>query len=145
MIKKAFSLFLILLLFAGCTDDKDTKVKICPQCNMQLSTSPIHTCTIKYKGDILYFDDPGCMLLWLKKQKIDTSLVEIKIYATDSNSWIDATKAYYAIDRQTPMKYGFMAHKHKKDGFINFEEMRLRMLRGEHMANPKIRKKLLGY
>ncbi len=45
---------------------------------------------------------------------------------------------------ETPMHYGFGAYENLKEGMIDFNEMRLRMLRGENMSDPKIRKKLLG-
>jgi hypothetical protein len=43
------------------------------------------------------------------------------------------------------MHYGFSAYEKKKENLISFDEMQIRMLRGEHMANPKIRKHILGY
>jgi len=42
------------------------------------------------------------------------------------------------------MHYGFGAREKKCKECINFDEMRIRMLRGENLTNPKIRKKLLG-
>jgi len=42
------------------------------------------------------------------------------------------------------MLYGFGAYSTLKDGLIDFETMRLKMLRGENMSDPYIRKKLLG-
>jgi hypothetical protein len=42
------------------------------------------------------------------------------------------------------MGYGFGAYEFKQDGFIDFKTMKLKMLRGETMNNPAIRKKLLG-
>ena len=41
--------------------------------------------------------------------------------------------------------YGFTPYEKKCKNCINFDEVILRMLRGEHMANPKIRKQILGY
>ena len=43
------------------------------------------------------------------------------------------------------MLYGFSAYENECNGCIKFEEVIMKMLRGEHMANPKIRKKILGY
>jgi hypothetical protein len=43
------------------------------------------------------------------------------------------------------MNYGFGAYESKQDRSIGFDEVILKMLRGEHMANPKIRKQILGY
>jgi hypothetical protein len=42
------------------------------------------------------------------------------------------------------MGYGFGAYEKKQAGFIDFQTMRLKVLRGETMNNPLIRKKLLG-
>jgi len=42
------------------------------------------------------------------------------------------------------MRYGFGAYEMKQDGFITFDEMRLKMLRGESLANPLYRKEILG-
>lgn len=40
------------------------------------------------------------------------------------------------------MHYGFGAYEQPKEGLIDFNEMRTRMLRGENMNNPKIRQHL---
>ncbi|NOX15352.1 MAG: hypothetical protein GXP61_04920 [Epsilonproteobacteria bacterium] len=91
-----------------------------------------------------FFDDPGCAILWLNSKKIEPKDVVIWAYSMDSKKWIDAKKAYYSIsDFQTPMHYGFGAHEKNSEKYISFKEMRLRMLRGENMTNPKIRKKIL--
>ena len=42
------------------------------------------------------------------------------------------------------MRYGFGAYEQKQDGFITFDEMSLKVLRNETMANPVYRKELLG-
>jgi hypothetical protein len=52
--------------------------------------------------------------------------------------------AWYGIKDATELRYGGGAREKKCVGCIPFEEMRLRMLRGENLTNPKIRKKLLG-
>ncbi len=43
------------------------------------------------------------------------------------------------------MMYGFSAYENKQENIIYYEEVMMKMLRGEHMANPKIRKQILGY
>ena len=42
------------------------------------------------------------------------------------------------------MEYGFGAYKKANKNFIDFETMRLRVLRGETLRDPYIRKRLLG-
>jgi len=115
-----------------------------PQCHMYLSkdTFAVEVITKDYKTH--FFDDPGCSILWMKAHNINPKNVTIWTYATDSKKWINAKKAYYSIsDFQTPMHYGFAPYEKDRKNFINYNEMRLRMLRGENMTNPKIRKKIL--
>ncbi len=115
-----------------------------PQCHMYLSGNSfaVEVITKDYKTH--FFDDPGCSILWMKSQNINPKDVTIWAYTIDTNKWIDAKKAYYSIsDFQTPMHYGFGVYERNRKNFISFDEMRLRMLRGENMTNPKIRKKIL--
>ena len=60
----------------------------------------------------------------------------------DTKQWINAKEAFYSLTDRTPMGYGFGAYKKKKDGFINYETMKLKMLRGETLNNPRIRQEL---
>ncbi len=122
---------------------KDNTVQ-CPQCHMYLvgkkHTAQIITNDLKTH----FFDDIGCAILWLKEQKIEPQTITFWVFSNDSNRYIDALKASYNSDDETPMHYGFGAYENLKEGMIDFNEMRLRMLRGENMSDPKIRKKLLG-
>jgi nitrous oxide reductase accessory protein NosL len=67
------------------------------------------------------------------------------VYASDTKKWINAQKAFYSINDKTPMNYGFGAYEKAIENSINYSEMKLKMLRGENMTNPKIRKKILGH
>jgi nitrous oxide reductase accessory protein NosL len=94
-------------------------------------------------GKTWFFHDHGDFVEWLKDKPFKDSAV-IWVMSRDTKKWIDAREAYYSIDEITPMGYGFGAYEHNKSGFIDFDEMVLRTLRGENMTNPKIRKKILG-
>ncbi|AOO64141.1 hypothetical protein [Sulfurospirillum halorespirans] len=122
---------------------KDNTVT-CALCNMYLvgkkHTAQIITNDLKTH----FFDDIGCAILWLKEQKIDPETITLWVFSTEINRYIDALKASYTFTEETPMLYGFAAYENPKEGMIDFTEMRLRMLRGENMSDPKIRKKLLG-
>jgi heme/copper-type cytochrome/quinol oxidase subunit 2 len=164
MIKKAILIILPIIVIVGLfyykmqsgksmTDIKNEKkiaLKIIPnkiqdpQCRMYLSGDDfaVQIITSDYKTH--FFDDPGCAILWMNGNKINPKNTVIWAYSMDSKKWIDAKKAYFSIsDFETPMHYGFGVHEKDKKGYINFNEMRLRMLRGENMTNPKIRKKIL--
>jgi len=142
---KRFRLLILLfsfILFIGCEDahPKNKNEHICPQCNMPFS---INEYSSTYKD--IKFDDIGCMILWAKEKHIDLNKIDTQIYINDKKKYINSKKAYYKINGKTPMNYGFVAYENNCDECIVFEEVVLRMLRGEHLANPRIRKKVLGY
>jgi hypothetical protein len=144
---------LCTMLFLGCEDSAqnksatiDPKGKICPQCNMPLSASSHeHVSYAKEGSDVVYFDDPGCMILWMEEQNKPMNDLSLFIYSNDTFTYIDAKKAFYTQDDITPMNYGFAAYMKKGESMVTFKQMRLKMLRGEHLGNPKIRKQILGY
>ncbi|WP_200762502.1 hypothetical protein [Nitrosophilus alvini] len=114
----------------------------CVQCTMQVGSKEHSAQAVFPNGRTYFFDDIGCMVLWLEKQKNPLD-IKLWVYTDDTHRYIDARKAWYKLGDKTPMNYGFGAYEHKKEGMIDFEEMKLKMLRGENMANPKIRKKFI--
>jgi len=150
MIKFNILLILALSFFTACnsSDSSSTKTlkseaEICPKCHMEVPKSKLHTASLSDNGIIHYFDDIGCMILWSHENNINTS--KAKVFSKDTSRYVDAVSAYYKIGEKTPMSYGFVAYENKVENHINFDEVTMKMLRGEHMANPKIRKQILGY
>jgi len=94
-------------------------------------------------GRTWFFDDPGCMVLWLKGKPFKDS-AKLWVRTLDSKKWVDAKMAHYGVTDHTAMHYGFGAREQATDKTIEYDEMRLRMLRGENLTDPKIRKKLTG-
>ncbi len=155
MNKKFFFYFIFLFVFA-CSDDPFVKtgnteripLKIesgkyfCSSCKMPVDSLKYSAQAVLENGDTYFFDDPGCVALWLNKIK-DKDNVKIWMYSLDTKHWIDGRKAFYSIVENTPMFYGFGAYENKKPGLINFNEMFVRMIRGENLTNPKIRKQIL--
>ena len=90
------------------------------------------------------FDDIGCMVLYSKENNIDLNKIDSKVFTIDTKRFVDSKEAYYTIDEKTPMSYGFGAYENQVKNSITFNDMILRMLRGENLTNPKIRKQLLG-
>ncbi|WP_201352688.1 hypothetical protein [Hydrogenimonas urashimensis] len=117
----------------------------CPQCHMDVKSLTDSTELIDDNGRVTVFDDPGCMALWMDAHGIDPSSAKIYVYTRDTHRWIDAAKAHYSQTDPTPMGYGFGAYEKPAEGRIAFKEMRLRVLQGLTLKDPKIRKKLLGY
>ncbi len=122
---------------------KDNKVQ-CPQCHMFIVGKAHTVQIITSDNKTHFFDDPGCAVLWLNEQKIDAKETTIWFFTQDTKKWKKAEDVLFSISDSTPMHYGFGAYENKKNGFIGFDEMSLKMLRGENMTNPKIRKKILS-
>lgn len=94
-------------------------------------------------GKTWFFHDHGGMANWLKDKAFKNE-AKIWVRTIDTKKYIDGRTAWYSQTDITPMRYGFGAYENKQDGFITFEEMSLKMLRGETMANPVYKKELLG-
>ena len=135
-------LFTFLLFFWGCSPQKVSDV--CPTCNMKIDDSKLHSTSLHVKNSTHNFDDIGCMVLFAKKYKLDLNQMDTKVFTNDTARYIDASKAYYKTDENSPMGYGFSAYEKEESNTIRFKEVIINMLRGEHMANPKIKKQALG-
>ncbi len=147
----------VLLLLAGCGGGGGLKSQnggpvafepqksVCPQCHMPLKGELDSAEYVAPGGEVTVFDDPGCMVLWLEEHGIDPKRAKLWVYTRDTKRWVAAQRAHYSQTDPTPMGYGFGAYEKPGEGRISFDEMRLRMLRGLTLKDPKIRKKLLGY
>jgi len=113
------------------------------QCGMTITSNKHSAQAIAPDGRTWFFDDPGCLALWYKNIEFKKDAV-IWVFSNDTNEYIDGKKAWYDKTSNTPMEYGFGAYKNKKEGMISFDEMIIKMYRGENLTNPLIRNKLLG-
>ncbi len=130
----------------GNTDHKIVNIKPkeyqCSECNMDIEDMRYEAQIILKNGNTYFFDDIGCVILWIESQKADTARIITK--TLDSSKWINVKKAWYSRVAQSPMGYGFAAYELKQDGFIDYEEMKILMLQGKNLHDPFIRKKLIG-
>jgi hypothetical protein len=94
------------------------------------------------EGNTYFFDDIGCVVLWLKNHTPKIARMVTK--TLDTHQWIDAKKAWYSRTDATPMGYGFAAYEVKKEGMIPYEEMRMLMLQGKNLHDPFVKKQLLS-
>ncbi len=114
----------------------------CSECNMDVEDMRYEAQIITQNGDTYFFDDIGCIPLWLENHQ--PQIVKIITKVLDSDEWIDVKKAWYSRIAPSPMGYGFGAFKVKQEGFVTYEEMRILMLQGKNLHDPFIRKRLLG-
>jgi len=112
-------------------------------CGMVIEDLDYVSQVVSPKGNTYFFHDHGGMAKWIKDKEFAKD-AKIWVMSLDTKKYIDAKEAYYSLDDETPMGYGFGAYENKQEGFIDFDEMQLKMLRGETMNNPLIRQKLKG-
>jgi len=112
-------------------------------CGMVIEDLHYASQVVAKNGKTWFFHDHGGFVKWLKDKDFKNDVV-IWVMSRDTKTWIDATKAYYSLTDITPMGYGFGAYEKKFDGFIDYETMSLRTLRGETLNNPFIKQQLLG-
>lgn len=113
------------------------------ECGMLVNQLKDSAQAVAPDGKTWFFDDVGCLALWADKNKKPDELV-MWVYTRDTEAWIDGRAAWYSRADYTPMHYGFAAYATKQEGFIDFQEMSNKMLRGENLTNPYIRKELRG-
>jgi len=113
------------------------------QCGMPIEKLENSCQVVAPDGKTWFFDDVGCMALWIENKAFIKDAT-IWVYAKDVQKYIDARTAWYSLTEETPMRYGFGAYAINKEGYIDFETMRAKMLRGENLTDPYIRKELLG-
>lgn len=112
-------------------------------CGMVIEDLEYASQVVAPDGKTWFFHDHGGFVHWLSDKSFKDDAV-IWVMSRDTKKWINARTAFYSLNETTPMGYGFGAYEKNQKGFVNFEQMSLKMLRGETMNNPKIRKKLLG-
>ncbi len=112
-------------------------------CGMVIDDITYASQVVSPSGKTYFFHDHGGMVNWLSTKEFKDIAI-IWVMTKDTKRWIDGRSAWYSRTDHTPMLYGFGAYETKKDGLIDFETMFLHMVRGEHLANPKIKKQLLG-
>ncbi|WP_321778074.1 hypothetical protein [Sulfurimonas sp.] len=112
-------------------------------CGMLIDNMEYISQVISPSSQTWFFHDHGGFVKWLQDKEFKDEAV-IWVMSKDSKRWIDARVAFYSLVDKTPMGYGFGAYEKKALGYVDFDTMRLRMLRGETLNNPRIRKQLLG-
>jgi hypothetical protein len=113
----------------------------CSECNMDVEDLNYAAQLITDEGLTYFFDDIGCVVLWLKNHTPNKPIILTQ--TLDTHRWIDAKKAWYTRVAPTPMGYGLAAYEKKKEGLISYEEMKMLMLQGKTLHDPFVKKSLL--
>lgn len=112
-------------------------------CGMVIEDLKYVSQVIAPDGKTWFFHDHGGFIHWLEDKSFKDDVV-IWVRTVDTKKYVRAEDAFYSLNDITPMGYGFGAYENSKEGRVAFGVMKLKMLRGETMNNPKIKKQLLG-
>lgn len=112
-------------------------------CGMVIEDLEYASQVIAPSGKTWFFHDHGGFVNWLKDKEFREDAI-IWVMSKDTKKWINAKSAFYSLDEKTPMGYGFGAYEVREARHVDFESMKLKMLRGETLNNPLIKKQLLG-
>jgi hypothetical protein len=134
------------VVYTGNTEKKPIKIELGKfqdsDCGMVIDDITYASQVVAPNGKTWFFHDHGGMVNWIKNKEFKDSCV-IWVMSKDTKKWIDGRTAWYSRTDTTPMLYGFGAYEIKTEKLIDYESMFLHMVRGEHLANPKIKKMLL--
>ena len=77
----------------------------CAHCHMLLSDPRTAAQILSADREPLYFDDVGCMLAFLEREKLPVA----GSWVRDSNAkWLPAASARYVANQHTPMGFGYV-------------------------------------
>ncbi|HIP60790.1 MAG TPA: hypothetical protein EYH01_10230 [Campylobacterales bacterium] len=137
---KVWIILIMIVSFWGCERKIDLGVHevhwdrdMCVRCKMVVSDRQYAAQTTDpTTGRAYYFDDIGCVVLWLEEDKIAWAERAI-IWVTDVNSgeWINAREAKWSTISITPMAFGYAAHKagsEPRSEIIDYDEMAKRAI-----------------
>ena len=155
--KKLLFIPVVLLLAISCTHAPDyapRKVNydrdICAQCLMGIADQQYAVQAINAYGDVLWFDDIGCLNEYMKgpQWKKFVGGKKVKIWVGDDEhkgQWLDAEKAYYDFGKHTPMGYGYSAVAVPNDSTFTYKQMLQRIDEGKTMREQFLEQhKMMG-
>lgn len=114
-----------MLVLAGCTNEQNyepveinPEVDVCEICNMSIAHENYATEIITASGDVYKFDDIGCMIEFVHKEKSvpEDEIARQYVRDVESGEWVELEEAYhvYHEDIWTPMANGVVSFKNKE-------------------------------
>lgn len=144
-------IFSLLATSISCTRNIDQSPRdinfdrdICVLCLMGLADQKYSAQSINSRGDVLWYDDLGCLIFYMESPDWERyGGDEAVSYIADSKTgeWLRVEEAWYTYGDQTPMGYGYAAHRHQSDSSYNYSTTRQRILDGLTMREDFLKKK----
>jgi hypothetical protein len=116
----------------------------CAQCATPIQTLEYSAQVVNTKGTTYFFDDIGCLCLWLNAHP-DIDIKHIWVYTQDTKRYILAKDAWFSRIESSPIGYGFAAYEVRlyARAAYYFEEIFRFAIHGETRLNPAVNKLLV--
>ncbi len=149
--KKTILILTILIAYA-CNTEVDQSAKeinydrdICVNCLMGLAEQEYTAQAINEYGEVIWFDDIGCLVEYAKTdnwKKWGGENAKAWIGNCETGKWIDAYSAFYRFGDRTPMGYGYGALKENLgDTLFDYKTTVKRIEAGKTMREEFIKEK----
>jgi hypothetical protein len=102
--------------------------------------------SINAYGDVLWYDDLGCLIQYMGTedwQKYEGENAISWIGDCETGEWLQVEKAWYRFGDRTPMGYGYGALKNKTDSTYDYQTTVKRIHDGLTMRESFIKQKKL--
>lgn len=119
---------------------------ICINCLMGMADQKYSVQSINAYGDVLWYDDLGCLIQYMGTedwQKYEGENAISWIGDCETGEWLQVEKAWYRFGDRTPMGYGYGALKNKTDSTYDYQTTVKRIHDGLTMRESFIKQKKL--
>ncbi len=104
----------------------------CAHCHMHVGEPAFAAQVQLHNGAVLNFDDPGCMMTWLKQHTVtkqpssEPRAIYVRHYKQDR--WLSQTEAAFVDHLTTPMGFGLGAVDRSEPGALRWPQAEARVL-----------------
>jgi len=153
MKKSIISALIALIIVAACSRKVDQGPRevnydrdICVLCLMGIAERNYAAQSINTYGEVVWYDDIGCLVSFMNNEdwkKFDGDESVSWISDSETGEWIRVDLAWFTYGKQTPMGYGYSAHKEWSEGAFDFATTVQRIkdgvtMREEFLKNKKM-------
>jgi hypothetical protein len=97
----------------------------CAHCHMLVGEPAFAGEIVTTAGDVVVFDDPGCLVRYLEERKPEVH--RIWFHDSTRDRWLSADEVGFVAGATTPMNYGLAAVPSATPGAIALDVMRRRI------------------
>lgn len=106
----------------------------CAHCHMHVGEQSFAAQALLASGETLFFDDPGCLLLWQQAQT--SPPVAVYFHHVSEPRWLRAEEAGFQASAASPMNWGLAAVDRRAPGALSVADATRRLAAIDADAAP---------